>query len=67
MSREQEIVETCWQAYSGFEENDSADLVTLMSPVIFNFPTSLPHAGTFHGSEGFPDFYRDTYDHYRVT
>jgi hypothetical protein len=49
VSRNQEIVDACWRAYFGFEENDSSDLVALMSPeVIFNFPASLPYGGAFH-------------------
>ena len=68
MSRNQAIVDACWRAYSGFEKNDSSDLVALMSPeVIFDFPTSLPYGGRFHGPEGFLAFYRDIYDHYYET
>ncbi|WP_329166061.1 nuclear transport factor 2 family protein [Streptomyces sp. NBC_01717] len=53
------------RASSGFEENDSSDLVDLMSPdVIFHFPTSLPYGGTFRGPEGFRAFYQDLFDHY---
>ncbi len=56
------------RAYSGFEENDSSDLVALMSPeVVFHFPTSLPSGGTFHGPEGVLAFYQDIYDHYYDT
>ncbi|MFD8505200.1 nuclear transport factor 2 family protein [Streptomyces sp. NPDC059687] len=65
MSRNEDIVNACRSAYSGFEKNDSSDLVALMSPdVIFHFPTSLPYGGTFHGREGFRAFYRDLFDHY---
>ncbi|KUJ35900.1 limonene-1,2-epoxide hydrolase [Streptomyces sp. NRRL F-5122] len=68
MSRNQAIVDACRRAYSGFEENDSSDLVALMSPeVVFHFPTSLPYGGTFHGPEGFLAFYQDIYDHYYET
>ncbi|MGW2501963.1 nuclear transport factor 2 family protein [Streptomyces sp. NPDC001588] len=68
MSRNQPIVDACRRAYSGFEENDSSDLVALMSPeVVFHFPTSLPYGGTFHGPEGFLAFYQDIYDHYYDT
>ncbi|WP_405833359.1 nuclear transport factor 2 family protein [Streptomyces sp. NBC_01176] len=65
MSSNQAIVDACHRAYTGFEKNDSSDLVALMSPdVVFNFPTSLPYGGTFHGREGFVAFYKDLFDHY---
>jgi ketosteroid isomerase-like protein len=65
MSRNQAIVDACRRAYSGFEKNDSSDLMALMSPdVVFHFPTSLPYGGTFRGREGFLAFYQDLFDHY---
>ncbi|MER5408491.1 nuclear transport factor 2 family protein [Streptomyces sp. NPDC002769] len=65
MSSNQAIVDACHRAYTGFEKNDSSDLVALMSPdVVFHFPTSLPYGGTFHGREGFVAFYKDLFDHY---
>ncbi|MEV8562742.1 nuclear transport factor 2 family protein [Streptomyces sp. NPDC051917] len=65
MSSNQAIVDACHRAYTGFEKNDSSDLVALMSPdVVFHFPTSLPYGGTFHGQEGFVAFYKDLFDHY---
>jgi ketosteroid isomerase-like protein len=65
MSSNQTIVDACRRAYTGFEENDSSDLVALMSPnMVFHFPTSLPYGGTFHGREGFMAFYEDLYAHY---
>ncbi|MGW3633334.1 nuclear transport factor 2 family protein [Streptomyces sp. NPDC005122] len=65
MSSNQTIVDACHRAYTGFEKNDSTDLVALMSPdVAFHFPTSLPYGGTFHGREGFVAFYKDLFDHY---
>ncbi|TFV33013.1 nuclear transport factor 2 family protein [Streptomyces sp. T1317-0309] len=68
MPRNQPIVDAGRRAYSGFEENDSSDLVALMSPeVVFHFPTSLPSGGTFHGPEGVLAFYQDIYDHYYDT
>ncbi|MGW1506607.1 nuclear transport factor 2 family protein [Streptomyces mirabilis] len=65
MSSNQAIVDACHRAYTGFEKNDSSDLVALMSPdVVFHFPTSLPYGGTFHGQKGFVAFYKDLFDHY---
>jgi ketosteroid isomerase-like protein len=65
MSSNQAIVDACHRAYTGFEKNDSSDLVALMSPdVVFHFPTSLPYGGTFHGRDGFVAFYKDLFDHY---
>jgi ketosteroid isomerase-like protein len=65
MLSNQAIVDACHRAYTGFEKNDSSDLVALMSPdVVFHFPASLPYGGTFHGREGFVAFYRDLFDHY---
>lgn len=65
MSDNKAIVAACRRAYSGFEKNDSSDLVELMSPdVLFHFPTSLPYGGTFRGQEGFRAFYKDIFDHY---
>ena len=65
MSNNQKIIDACWRAYTGFEKNDSTDLIALMSPeVVFYFPTSLPYGGTFHGPQGFQAFYADIYGHY---
>jgi uncharacterized protein len=65
MSNNQKIIDACWRAYTGFEKNDSTELIALMSPdVVFHFPTSLPYGGTFHGPQGFQAFYADIYGHY---
>jgi uncharacterized protein len=60
MSNNLKIIDACWRAYTGFEKNDSTELIALMSPdVVFHFPTSLPYGGTFHGPQGFQAFHAD--------
>ena len=39
------IIAACHRAYTGFEANDPADLIALMTPdVVFDFPTSLRYS-----------------------
>jgi len=59
------IIAACHRAYTGFEANDPADLIALMTPdVVFDLPTSLPYGGMFHGPEGFKAFYDHIHKYY---
>lgn len=60
-----EIIEACRKAFTGFERNDRADLVSaLADDVVFEFSDSLPYGGTYHGKKEFLAFWAHVYREY---
>lgn len=65
MTDNNEIVEACRLAYTGFEDNKREKLLSLLAPdVVFEFPTSLPYGGTYRGLDEFKAFWADLYENY---
>ncbi|NTE84566.1 SnoaL-like domain-containing protein [Agrobacterium tumefaciens] len=65
MSQNNEIVEACRLAFSGFEKNDKSKLLPLLTDdVVFEFPTSLPYGGRYKGVAEFKEFWNDLYENY---
>jgi len=64
----EQIVEACRLAYTGFEKNQRDKLLTLMSPdIVLDFPTSLPYGGTFRGMDEFRSYWTNLYANYFET
>jgi ketosteroid isomerase-like protein len=65
MSQNNEIVEACRLAFSGFEKNDKSKLLALLADdVVFEFPKSLPYGGRYKGVTEFKAIWADLYENY---
>lgn len=60
-----EIISACKKAFTGFADNDRADLVNaLADDVVFEFSDSLPYGGTYQGKKEFLAFWAHVYHEY---
>lgn len=60
-----QIVEACKKAFTGFEKNDKAELISVLAnDVVFEFSDSLPYGGTYNGKAEFQSFWKHVYREY---
>jgi ketosteroid isomerase-like protein len=63
--KHQNLIDACKKAFTGFEQNNKADLIAVLADdVVFEFSDSLPYGGTYTGKEEFKSFWARVYDEY---
>jgi len=59
------VLAACKKAFTGFDKNDRADLVSVLDDnVVFEFSDSLPYGGTYNGKKEFVAFWTHVYKEY---
>ena len=60
---ETKIKQACRKAFTGFKQNDSSDLLALLSEdVVLEFTDSLPYGGVYRGAQEFKDYWRQVFE-----
>lgn len=61
----EELINACRKAFTGFEINDRRDLAAALSEdVVFEFSDSLPYGGSYKGKAQFLQFWANVYSKY---